>query len=120
MLLAGMTYLEFHLLFNLPLLLVLVLIVRRRVRRAHLVCICAVALIAFLATTPWDNVAVARGIWDFDWQRVTPVEVELAGRTWRLPAEEYAFFVIETLVVGLLVVAFLPRVEAKPKIPPNE
>lgn len=108
-----MTYLEFHLLFNLPVLLLLLWMVRRRLHRTHLVCIGAVAVIAFLATTPWDNVAVARGIWDFDWQRVTPVEVELAGRKWRLPAEEYAFFVIETMVVGLLVVRFLPASKAE-------
>ncbi len=110
-----MTYLDFHLLFNLPLFLILLWIVRRKLLRAHLVCIGAVAALAFLATSPWDNVAVARGIWDFDWERVTQVEVVLGGQTWRLPAEEYAFFVIETLIVGLLVVCFLPSNNDKPE-----
>lgn len=108
-----MTYLDFHLYFNLPLLLVLLWGVRGRLRRAHVICIALVAAVAFLATAPWDNVAVARGIWDFDWDRVTPVEVVLGGRNWRLPAEEYAFFVIETIVVGLLVVWFLPRAKVE-------
>jgi len=104
-----MTYWGFHLIFNLPLLVLLLWLTRRRLRRAHALWIGAVALIAFLATTPWDNFAVHRGIWDFDWSRVTPVEIEWRGVLWRLPLEEYAFFAIEVVIVGLLVVLFLPK-----------
>ena len=103
-----MTYLRFHLLFNLPVLIVLLWMTRRRLQAAHWKCIAAICGIVLLVTTPWDNWAVYRKIWDFDWQRVTPVTVPLAGIRWRLPAEEYAFFLIETVFVSLLTILFLP------------
>ena len=104
-----MTYLDFHLWFNLPALLVLSWLVRNRLRWAHLKCIAVLCGIVFLATAPWDNWAVHRGFWTFDWRRTTPVSITLGGVRWRLPAEEYAFFLIETVEVALLTLLFLPR-----------
>ncbi len=104
-----MTYLDFHLWFNLPALLVLLWLVRKRLRWTHVKCIAALCGIVFLATAPWDNWAVHRGFWTFDWRRTTPVTVTLGGVQWRLPAEEYAFFLIETVEVALLTLLFLPR-----------
>ena len=54
-------------------------------------------LVVYLATTPWDSLAVAQGLWDFP-----------EGKTWgvrlfRLPLEEYLFFGLQTCLVGLLV-----------------
>jgi lycopene beta-cyclase len=54
-------------------------------------------LVVYLATTPWDSWAVAHGLWDFP-----------QGKTWGvrlfgLPLEEYLFFGLQTLLVGLLV-----------------
>ena len=103
-----MTYLGFHLLFNLPALIVLGWLVRHRLTVAHIKCIAVLCGIVLLATTPWDNWAVYRRIWDFDWDRVHAVTVPLGGVEWRLPAEEYAFFLIETLVVSLLTILLLP------------
>lgn len=104
-----MSYLDFHLLFNLPAFVVLLVLTRHRLRRAHVGWIAAIAAGAFVVTTPWDNWAVHRGIWGFDWERVTPVTWHAFGETWRLPLEEYAFFVIEVVLVGLLTVLFLPH-----------
>lgn len=108
-----MTYLRFHLLFNLPALLVLLGLVWyqgklgvRQVRAIGILC-----GIVLAATTPWDNWAVYRGIWNFDWARVTPVAVRLGGVLWRLPAEEYAFFLIETVLVSLFTLLLLPKKE---------
>ena len=53
--------------FNLPALLLLLWLTRRRLRAAHWKCIAALCGIVFLATTPWDNWAVHRGFWTFDW-----------------------------------------------------
>ena len=106
------TYLQFHLLFNLPALLLMLWLARRRLRAAHWRTIALLCGIVLLATTPWDNWAVHCRIWDFDWQRVTPVTVPLGGVTWRLPAEEYAFFVIETVMVALLTILCLPKAPA--------
>ena len=103
-----MTYLGFHLLFNLPALALLLWLTRHRMTGAHWRCIAALCGIVLLATTPWDNWAVHKGIWDFDWNRVTPVSVPAGGVIWRLPAEEYAFFLIETVLVSLLTIFLLP------------
>ena len=103
-----MTYLQFHLAFNLPALLLLLWLTRRRLRAVHWKWIAALCAVVLLTTTPWDNWAVHRRIWDFDWQRVTPVVVPLGGVTWRLPLEEYAFFLVETVLVALLAISFLP------------
>jgi len=52
-------------------------------------------LVVFLATTPWDSVAVKHGLWRFP-----------EGKTWGirlgwLPLEEYLFFGLQTLLTGL-------------------
>ena len=103
-----MTYLRFHLLFNLPALVLLLWLVRRKLVPAHWRWIAVICGIVFVVTTPWDNWAVYQNIWNFDWRRVTPVVIPFAGVSWRLPAEEYAFFLIETVFVSLLTILYLP------------
>ena len=104
-----MTYLQFHLLFNLPAMLLLVWLVRQRFRRVHWRWIAILCGIVLVATTPWDNWAVHCGIWTFDWARTHPIAINAGGVLWRLPAEEYAFFLIETVMVALLTLLFLPK-----------
>ncbi len=97
-----MSYLQFHLVFVIPPILLLAWLGRRRLTRRHLrvmIWVCAVAL-AF--TLPWDHAAVVGGIWGFDNARVI-------GRLWLLPFEEILFFVLETVGVCLLCLLFLPR-----------
>ena len=103
-----MTYLQFHLIFNLPALLLLLWLTRRRLRAVHLQWMAVLSVIVLLTTTPWDNWAVHCGIWNFDWPRTTEVSARLGGIKWRLPAEEYAFFLVETVLVSLLTILFLP------------
>jgi lycopene cyclase domain-containing protein len=57
----------------------------------------ALLVIVYVATTPWDNAAVARGLWDFDPARVAGVTLG-----W-LPIEEYLFFGLQALLTGILV-----------------
>lgn len=97
-----MTYLEFHLLFNLPLLAALAWFGRRRITRAHMRWAGAVCLIVLAFTFPWDNWAVGRKIWEFPADRVL-------FRVGNLPIEEIAFFLFETVAVCLLALHFLPR-----------
>jgi lycopene cyclase domain-containing protein len=52
-------------------------------------------LLALLYTTPWDNYLVATGVWYYNPQLVSGV---LLG--W-VPLEEYIFFVLQTILVGL-------------------
>jgi len=97
-----MTYLDFHLIFNLPLLVLLLWLGRKRLRPAHWKWIGAVCLIVLGFTYPWDSWAVGKGIWEFEEPRVLL-------RIGNLPVEEIAFFLIETLVVCLVTIHFLPR-----------
>jgi len=93
------TYVEFHLLFTLPALVGLALVAgrdRRRVRRSTLLGVPLLAAIAVAYTTPWDNYLIARGVWWYD-------EGNVLATLWHVPLEEYLFFVVQTVIVGLWV-----------------
>lgn len=97
-----MSYLEFHLIFNLPLLLLLGFLARGRFTREHAKWIGIILVIVLCFAIPWDSWAVRRKIWDFN-------ESKIALRIGVLPLEEYLFFVIATLEASLLTILFLPR-----------
>jgi lycopene cyclase domain-containing protein len=96
-----MTYLEFHLVFLLPPLLLLLLTGPPRASRlgAYLL----MPFIAFLYTTPWDNYLVWKGVWGYPEGRVLL-------RLGYVPLEEYLFFLLQPLLTG----AFLHRVAQDP------
>ncbi|MEO5930622.1 MAG: lycopene cyclase domain-containing protein, partial [Candidatus Kapaibacterium sp.] len=75
---------------------------RKRLTRVHVRWIAAVCGIVLLFTFPWDSWAVGRRIWEFDNSRIL-------FRIGNLPVEEILFFVLETIVVGLVTIHFLPR-----------
>jgi lycopene beta-cyclase len=52
-------------------------------------------LIALLYTTPWDNYLVATGVWYYNPDLVTGITIGY------VPIEEYTFFIVETILVGL-------------------
>jgi lycopene beta-cyclase len=89
------TYLQFHLIFILPPLLVLAIAARRAARSIDrpLAFVPLVAIIAFVYTTPWDNYLVRRGVWWYGPERVI-------GTVGYVPVEEYAFFVLQPLLTG--------------------
>jgi lycopene cyclase domain-containing protein len=91
------TYWAFHALFNLPLLLAAFALGGGFFFQAGSLAAAGLVLAIVMAfTTPWDNHAVAKGIWGFPRERFTL-------KCWHLPVEEYAFFVIESLQVMALV-----------------
>jgi lycopene beta-cyclase len=100
-----MSYLAFHLIFILsPLALLLA-----AVRRAPVVLgsrarwtLPAIALIAFIYTTPWDNYLVYRGVWWYGSDRVL-------GTIGYVPVEEYAFFILQPLLTGAWTYLLLMR-----------
>ncbi len=51
--------------------------------------------LALIYTTPWDNHLVATGVWYYNRKLVTGLVLGY------VPVEEYAFFVLETLLAGL-------------------
>ncbi len=87
-----MTYLEFHLAFTIPPLVVLALLQGRT--REPWWPLAALVGIAFVYTTPWDNYLVAREVWTYPPGRVL-------ATVGYVPVEEYAFFGIQTVLVGL-------------------
>ena len=92
-----MSYLQFHIVFTLPALIFMRAIQPRAVfsdKRKANVSVLLIAVIAFLYTTPWDNYLVANDIWSYGANRVW-------GIMWHVPFEEYAFFLIQTLITGL-------------------
>jgi lycopene cyclase domain-containing protein len=57
--------------------------------------IAAHVLLALTYTTPWDNYLVATGVWYYNPALVTGITIGY------VPIEEYTFFVVETIMVGL-------------------
>ena len=102
-----MTYLTFHLLFILPPLAVLAFLNHRRPRVAFgglrpATAVVAVAFIALIYTTPWDNYLVWRGVWAYGPDRVL-------GTIGYVPFEEYLFFLLQPLLTGAWLTYFLSR-----------
>lgn len=64
-------------------------------------------VVVYAATSPWDNLAVKWGLWGFDPERIWGIKLGY------LPLEEYLFFGLQTLLVGLWARARLARVLAK-------
>jgi len=90
-----MTYRRFHLIFNLPLLLLLGALSWAAPWTVDEAAAFGVVLVAAMAfTTPWDNLAVKWGIWGFPRKKYS-------FRLGYLPIEEYAFFLLQSANVML-------------------
>lgn len=99
-----MTYLQFHLVFILPPLLLLALTSRDSLRRLGgraLPSLFGVIAIALVYTTPWDSELIRRGVWGYGPERVM-------GTLWLIPIEEYMFFVLQPLLAGLWFYRMVP------------
>ena len=100
------TYLQFHLLFLAPPLLILAAATRLRVGAravetvriggcdARIVGAALMAAIAFVYTTPWDSYLVSVGVWGYGDGRVLL-------RAGQVPLGEYLFFVLQPVLAGL-------------------
>ncbi|NPC75863.1 lycopene cyclase domain-containing protein [Corallococcus exiguus] len=71
-------------------------------------------IVVYAATSPWDNMAVKWGLWGFDPERIWGVKLGY------LPLEEYLFFGLQTLLVGLWARDRLERVLAKKPQPVSQ
>ncbi len=92
-----MTYAQFHLVFTVPLLAVLFFLARRTWQQREVQFFSGLiflSLIAFVYTTPWDNYLVYKGVWTYEPHRVLAV-------IGYVPIEEYAFFILQTLITGV-------------------
>jgi lycopene cyclase domain-containing protein len=102
-----MTYARFLGLFVVVPILFLVWRYRRTFTLRSLAPMGILLVVVYAATSPWDNVAVKWGLWGFDPERIWGIKLGY------LPLEEYLFFGLQTLLVGLWARARLARVLAK-------
>lgn len=102
-----MTYLQFHFVFTIPVIAILAVLHILRFRRVGLVtglksvsnqaayfALGLMCLVAFVYTTPWDNLLVATEVWGYGDGRV------LFTVGW-VPFEEYLFFLLQTILTAL-------------------
>jgi len=97
------TYGRFLAIFLVPLLVLGVVLARKVVRGRHLLFLLGLSLVVVAWTAPWDNAAVAAGLWGFDPRRHSGLVIG------RLPFEEYAFFLLQTWVTSLLLIRRIRR-----------
>jgi len=111
----GCTYAHFHLLYTVPVMYFLLQNGRSRSSPGYFgsafLWICVLCVVASVYTTPWDNLLVYLDVWGYSDHRI------LATIGW-VPIEEYAFFTIETLMVGGFWMACFPSFDAL-KNPPT-
>ncbi len=79
--------------------------------RAALEAVAVQMLLALVYTTPWDNYLVATGVWHYNPALVTGIVMGY------VPLEEYLFFLLEALLVGLWWMVLLPS--GRPSRPPR-
>lgn len=102
-----MTYFEFHLVFTLPVVILLGVLTLRdlhmgetlsgslgRGTRFATLAVVAHIIIALVYTTPWDNYLIYKGVWGYPPGRV----LFAVGY---VPFEEYLFFVLQTMITSL-------------------
>jgi len=90
------TYLQFHLVFSLPVLAALWYLAPRHVgrrRRRAAAGIAVLVAIAYAYTTPWISYMIRRGAWSY-------ADGAVVVRALSVPLGEYLYFAIQTLVVA--------------------
>lgn len=102
-----MTYARFLGIFVVLPILFLVWRYRRTFTARSLAPMGLLLVVVYAATSPWDNLAVKWGLWGFDPERIWGIKLGY------LPLEEYLFFGLQTLLVGLWARARLARALAK-------
>lgn len=111
----DMTYLQFHLLFILPPVLVLAWTLPGSLgsvgRRAGLG-LALIPLVAFAYTTPWDIYLIRTGVWGYG-------EARVVGSVGGVPLEEYLFFLLQPLLTGLWLYRLILRDGLPPRGPRN-
>jgi lycopene cyclase domain-containing protein len=105
------TYFGFLALFLVPPILALLVVLRRSLGREHIVALVALAAIALLYTSPWDNYLVIRGVWTFDRDKIANWFI------WRVPLEEYVFYLLQVLLTGLFTIWLLGRLTPRSPSP---
>lgn len=107
---SNLEYLTFHLVFTVPLFVLLVALYLRE--RLHLDDpspwgVVIVAGIALVYTAPWDSYMIRQEVWGYGDGRVFL-------RLFEVPLGEYLFFILQPLIAGLWLYLLLARTETSP------
>lgn len=89
-----LTYMDVHLTYTLPVVAVLGLVTWPFASRLELFKIAFVCTMALVYTTPWDNYIIYHGAWTYLPENILAV-------IGYVPVEEYAFFIVQTLLTSL-------------------
>ena len=105
-----MTYAQLLLVFVVPLVALLAtwLGLRRQLSWRLGLALGITSVLALVYTGPWDNMVVAQGVWSYPTERVLGATIGLSR------VEEYAFFVLQVLLAGLLARALSPGKSGDP------
>jgi len=98
-----MTYIEFLFIFTVIPIVILVLVLRKYLDAVYIKWLIIVSIVAFAATSGWDNYAVYSGIWHF------PEDKTLGIKLFYVPVEEYLFFFLQTFTTGLVQLFFIKK-----------
>ena len=71
------------------------------------VVLAVLTLVAVVYTTPWDNHLIAEGVWSYGTARISGIALA------RVPIEELAFFLLQSLLVGLWFLWLVHRVPGR-------
>ena len=106
---AAFTYVQFHAVFVLPALAVLVGAagMRSRTTRSDVrpLAVAVIVAVAMVYTVPWDNYLILRGVWSYGADSVAAV-------VWHAPVEEYLFILLQPFVAALWLHVISPGVPA--------
>lgn len=108
-----MTYLQFHILFTIPQITIVAVMLYWRQRETlarGIRGILVIAAIVVLYSTPWDNYLVSKGVWQYGDERVL-------GTIGYVAFEQYAFFVLQTFLTGLVFLAVSGEMKTTDQIP---
>ena len=104
---VSFTYLQFHLAFLLPAVMLLAVtgfVSRTRITdatarwtdgwRRYWAGVAIITVVALVYTTPWDNLLIARGVWWYGENRTL-------ATVWEAPIEEYVFIAVQPWLTAL-------------------
>lgn len=101
---ADLTYLEFHALLIVPLMILLVLAAWYREDawwdREAIIGIGIMIVAAVVYTTPWDSLLIQVGVWDY------PANA-IRQRLWHIPPGEYLFFIFQSILTSAFLYQFI-------------